>query len=69
MPEEFQIELLENGTFKVVTGEFGAANHLTAERLLSTMIEMAGGEVVREKIAVQHQEQTQKHVQEHRHGS
>ena len=54
MPDQIEIEILEDGTLKVVTPSIGAANHRNADELMSILAEYMGGDVQEEKLAKGH---------------
>jgi hypothetical protein len=46
---EVMVEILEDGTIKIVTSKVSAANHLKAEKLLKDVTALSGGEVSKAK--------------------
>ena len=47
MPDNIQIEILEDGTLKVTSDPISAPNHANAEEFLRYMAQLAGGETSR----------------------
>jgi hypothetical protein len=44
-----EIEVLEDGTIKVVTDQISPANHLSADNFLKMIEQLAGGETIKQK--------------------
>lgn len=44
---DFQIEILADGTIKSTSGKWGAQNHATAEAFLAMVAKLTGGDVDR----------------------
>jgi hypothetical protein len=51
MADKIEIEILEDGTFKISTDKVSMANHTNAEGLLREISTVAGGETKRVKKA------------------
>ena len=47
MSDPFKVTILEDGTLRVETGEFGGAQHMTAEKFMQFLAEEMGGNVQR----------------------
>lgn len=47
--DNMEIEILEDGTIKVLTDEISAPNHILAENFLKFIATNAGGETTRER--------------------
>lgn len=47
--DTIEVEILDDGTVKLTTGTVGAANHRSADELLSFLARELGGSVQREK--------------------
>lgn len=47
IPDTWEVEILEDGRLKITTGPTSPAVHTTAEKLMSTINTMMGGEVER----------------------
>jgi len=62
MADEFQIEVLEDGTIKSSTDKISGPNHSSAENFLREMARMAGGTTTRTK------KPNAKHEHSHGHG-
>ena len=60
MTDTLEIEILPDGSLKILTGDVSAANHRNAEDLLSFMAKLSGGERKKEK-------RKHEHVHEHAH--
>lgn len=60
--DTFTVEILEDGTIKVVTDPVSAANHGNAEQFLQYMARLAGGETTRVRRSDKHA-----HAQQHHH--
>jgi hypothetical protein len=45
--DNFKIQILEDGTIKLVTDGVGAANHANAEQFFAQVARLAGGETER----------------------
>jgi hypothetical protein len=60
--DEIIIEVLDDGSIKVTTDKVGPANHMSADKLLSFIDELAGGAVQRQKRQGTH---THAHTQHH----
>lgn len=58
---EMIVEILEDGTIKVTTGDMAGAIHQTAEEFMADMRRLLGGEVTTEKTK-------QSHSHHHHHG-
>lgn len=56
------IEILDDGTIKVVTDQISPANHLSADQFLKFLAELAGGETTRNRNRHAHA-----HQHEHEH--
>lgn len=52
--DHIEIEVLEDGTIKVITDPISGANHANAEEFLRFMARMAGGETTRVKRSDTH---------------
>lgn len=52
--DDIQIEILEDGTIKVITDPVSGANHANAEQFLRDMAAKAGGETVRRRKGAGH---------------
>ena len=52
--DDIQFEILDDGTIKVTTDKVSDANHVSADKLLRMVAELAGGEVKRTKRAHGH---------------
>jgi hypothetical protein len=57
--DKIQIEILEDGTIKVITDPISGPNHVSAEAFLRQMAQLAGGTTTRER---------RKDVHRHDHG-
>lgn len=57
------IELLDDGSFKIVTGRISGANHVNAEGLVRALIDGAGGKATRQRRV----DAGHGHVHEHGH--
>ncbi len=52
-----ELEVLSDGTITVITGDLSGPNHISADKLLKNLFELAGGEVKtrkRSKLEVGH---------------
>ena len=58
MADQIEIEILEDGTVKVITPKIGAANHANADKLMSILAEYMGGDVEEEKLGHGHTHQS-----------
>ena len=58
--DKIEIEVLADGSFKIITDKISAANHVGAEGLIKLLIAQAGGEGTRE-IRKGHQHHTHSH--------
>lgn len=59
MPDQLNIEILDDGTVVVSSDQISAGNHRGAEELLKVLETLMGGESIRTKRKVQ---QTQHHI-------
>lgn len=64
--DEIHITVLEDGTIKMETDQISPANHMSAEKFLQAVIELAGGESERKHKGHTH---THAHTHEHKHES
>lgn len=62
--DDITIEILEDGTIKVITDPISGANHSNAEQFLQFMGRLAGGETSRQRKGTGHQHH---HGHEHDH--
>jgi uncharacterized protein (DUF39 family) len=67
-------EILEDGTITMKTSEISDGNHMSADKLLEDMIELAGGHVIKTinvgeevKVKAHHHHHTHKHAHTHKH--
>jgi hypothetical protein len=66
--DNIEIEILEDGTIKVITDPISGPNHANADEFLKAMGRLAGGETTREKRKdVHHHGHTHDHDHEHQH--
>ena len=54
MADTLEIEILPDGSLKILTEDVSSANHRNAEDLLSFMAKLSGGERKREKRKHEH---------------
>jgi hypothetical protein len=47
--DQIQYEILEDGTISVTTDQISGTNHMSADKLLEKMFELAGGQITRRK--------------------
>lgn len=47
--DSIQYEILEDGTISVTTDQISGVNHVSADKLLKQLFELAGGEVTTKK--------------------
>lgn len=60
---EFSVEVLPNGTAKILTGPFSGANHASANALMNAIEQALGGDTTRERRAAhQHHEHEHDHA-------
>ena len=60
--DEIQIEVLADGTIKVTTDNISPANHMSADKLVDFIAQMAGGQTTRQSRGHSHV-----HTHEHKH--
>jgi hypothetical protein len=66
--DNLDIEILSDGTIRVLTSKVSAANHQSAEQFLQFIGRLAGGEQIRQKRAGTHQHQhSHSHEGDHHH--
>lgn len=51
MPDVFEILILPDGTIKITTDRIGEANHLAAEKMLTDIAALSGGDTTIERRA------------------
>lgn len=54
MADKISIEVLEDGTISVTTEGISGTNHMSADKFLETINDMAGGEVQKSKTRASH---------------
>ena len=64
MADAIKITVLEDGTLKMETDKISAGNHLSAERLITALIQAQGGASKRERRGHMH---AHGHTHEHEH--
>lgn len=65
--DKMKIQILADGTIRVVTDPISPANHMNAEQLLTNIARLAGGETTRERRPDAHTHSHHHHTHEEGH--